>query len=201
MKLRFVGVVCTIFVALLILSASFLKTTSIKYAYSQLVLSETVEAKETDKEIDYFLAYQGKINPDNPLWYIKAIRDRVWQIFTFNDLKKVELNLLFSDKRLNSAIYLFKKNKPDIGLTTLLKAEKYLEKAYDKKIEDIDYHKKVATSALKHRQVIETEILPLTPEDLRPQVIKTIDYSKETYKKARDFMLSKGAIPPDNPFE
>ncbi len=63
-----------------------------------------------------------------------------------------------------------------------------------------DLYKKIGLSSLKHKEVIENEILPITPEDLRPAVIKTEDYSKEVYKKVREHMLSKGLVPPSNPF-
>ena len=61
--------------------------------------------------------------------------------------------------------------------------------------------KKLALASLKHREVIETQILQLSPEDIAPQVNKINDFSKETYKKARDLMYSKGQIPPENIFE
>jgi len=190
----------TIFTAFAILSISFLRIATPTYTYSPMVLSEKVEA-ESNIKIDYQLAYQGKIGPDNPLWYAKAIRDRVWYTMTFNPDKKAELYLLFSDKRLNSSIELFKNNKPDLGLITLTKAEKYLESAELQMADDGELYKKIGLSSLKHREVIENEILPITPEDLRPQVIKTLNYSKEVYTKVKEHMLSKGLVPPVNPFD
>lgn len=200
MKGKIAGATATIFIALTILSVSVLKCASVKYAFSPMVLSESIES-ESSKNVDYLLAYPGKINPDNPLWYVKVIRDKTWYLLTFNKAKKTELNLLFADKRINSSLELFKNKKPDLGYITLTKSEKYLEKAVPSNADDGEYLRKLALASLKHRQVIETEILPLTPEDLRPEVIKVNDYSKETYKKARDLMLSKGLIPPQNIFE
>lgn len=204
-KSEIVGICVTIFTAFAILSVSILRSASIKYAYSPIVLSErtTSEKVETAKPmtIDYELAFSGKINPDNTLWYLKVIRDKAWYSFTFNKEKKLELNLLFADKRLGSALTLFQNNKPDLGLSTLAKAEKYLELAVPKNADQAEYLKKVATASLKHREVIETQILPLSPEDIAPRVNKINDYSKETYKKARDFMYSKGLVPPENIFE
>ena len=200
MKSKIAGATATIIIALLILSVSILKSASIKYAYSPMVLSEkTVDTKPLT--VDYLLAYPGKIHPDNPLWYLKVIRDKMWHILTFNQDKKAELNLLFADKRLNSARELFNKNKPDLGFSTLTKSSKYLEKAIPKVTDDAVYLNKLATAALKHREVIEDEILPIVPEDLRPKVILISNYSKETYKKVRDLMLSKGLVPPDDVFD
>ena len=204
-KGKFVGTGVTILVALTILSVSIFPGVTSRIAYSPAVLSEKATlGKDENKKpqtIDYLLAYPGKINPDNTLWYAKVVRDKVWYFFTFNKSKKTELNLLFADKRLNSALYLFQNSKPDLGLSTLTKAEKYLEMSVPKNADDGEYLKKVALASLKHREVIENQILPLAPEDIAPQVNRVNDYSKEIYKKARDLMYSKGLIPPENVFE
>lgn len=191
----------TILIAFAILSISFLRIATPTYTYSPMVLSEKVENEVIPDKVDYQLAYQGKIGPDNPLWYAKAVRDRARYMLALNPTKKAELNLLYADKRLNSSIELFKNNKPDLGLITLTKAEKYLESAELQMTDDNELYKKIGLSSLKHREVIENEILPITPEDLRPQVIKTLNYSKEVYIKVKEHMLSKGMVPPSNPFE
>lgn len=204
-KSKIVGTIATLFIALTILSVSVLKSATENHAYNPTVLSERTTSEKLQESktptIDYLLAYQGKINPDSTLWYLKVLRDKVWYTFTFDSVKKSELNLLFADKRLNSSLEMFKNNKPDLGFATLTKAEKYLEMAVPKSTEDKEYLKKLALSSLKHREVIELQILPLSPEDVRPNVIRVGDYSKETYKKARDLILSVGAVPPSNPFE
>jgi len=198
-KSKIAGTIATLFVAFAILSVSVLRCASPKLAYSPMVLSEKIDTTKTEN-IDYLLAYQGKIGPDSSLWYLKVLRDKSWYFFTFDAERKAELNLLFSDKRLNSALELFKENKPDLGYVTLTKAEKYLESAVFEKGSE-EYLKKLALSSLKHREVIENEILPLSPEDIKPNVIRIGDYSKETFKKTRDILQSKGLIAPVNPFE
>lgn len=202
-KSKIAGTITTIVVAFTILSVSVLRCATPKLAYSPMVLSEKTESeknKDTQK-VDYLLAYPGKINPDNSLWYIKVVRDKAWYLFTFDTTKKHELNLLFSDKRLNSALVLFKENKPDLAFATLTKAEKYLESAVPDNADDSEYLNKLTLASLKHREVIENEILPLSPEDIRPNVIRIEDYSKEVYKKTRDLLQSKGMIAPVNVFE
>lgn len=197
---KVVGTGATIITAFAILSISVLRCATPRDAYSPMVLSEKTESNKP-MTIDYLLAYPGKIGPDNMLWYPKVMRDKTWYFLTFNKDKKRELNLLFADKRLNSALEMFKNNKPDLGLSTLTKAEKYLESAVPENADNTEYVKKLALSSLKHREVIETQILPLSPEDIAPKVNAIISYPKETYKKARDFMYSKGLIPPQNIFE
>ena len=200
MKNKIAGISTTILIAFAILLVSVLRSASPKFAYSPMVLSEKT-AGSKPMPIDYFLAYQGKILPDNPLWYLKVLRDKAWLAITFNDAKKADLNLLFADKRLNSSLELFKNNKPDLGLSTLTKSGKYLESAESVMGDDKDFYKKIATASLKHIEVIENEILPLSPEDIKPEVIKARGYSEETYKRTRDHMLSVGLVPPEDPSE
>lgn len=201
-KGKIVGTAVTILVALAIFSVSVL--TSIRphrvFSYSPIVLSEKTENIKVTT-IDYLLPYPGKINPDSPFWYAKVVRDKALLAITFNKNKKAELNLLFSDKRLGSAVLLFKNNKPDLGFSTLTKSTKYLEKSIMLIGEDKELYSKIALSSLKHREVIENEILPICPEDLRPEVIKQGNRFDEIYKKMREKMLLIGLVPPVNPFE
>ena len=200
MKAKFVGIITTLFVAFAVLMVSVLKCASVPRAFSPMVLSENNIPSE-ERNINYVLAYPGKIMPDSPLWYFKALRDRIWLYVTVNTSKKSELNLLFADKRLGMAVSLFNENKPDLALTTLTKAEKYLEKAVPQDAKSPEYLNKLALASLKHREVIEDEILPISSEDLKPEVNKLTNYSKEVYVKVNDLLRSIGFTSPTNPFE
>jgi len=86
-------------------------------------LSEVVEVK-ADNKVVYNLPYPG-ILPDHPLYFLKAIRDRI-HLFTTRDLKKkAEVYLLYSNKRAASAQLLLDKGKEKMALDTLAKGEKY----------------------------------------------------------------------------
>ena len=153
------------------------------------------------------LPYPGQILPDNWLWYVKAARDRVQYLITTDPLKKADLALLFSDKRLSASLILFQNKKPDLAVSTLTKGEKYLELAATDEetarkagMNTNDFLVKLANASLRHRQVIEEQIMPLTPEDIKPEVVKAEDYSKNTYKSCRDVLGSKGIVPPKDPF-
>lgn len=201
-------VVLTIFIfAFGILFTSIARTAKIRQTFSlssvpsgdKNVLGETTL-------IDYKLPYPGKVLPDHPLWPIKVVRDRLWQLVSTNSTRKVELNILFADKRLVSAKMLFEKDKPSIAYSTLTKAEKYLENAslleeeIRKKGEDTTgVLEQLAKSSLKHREVME-EILLIAPEDARPEIIRIEDYSTSAYSRARDALYGKGLTPPENPF-
>lgn len=193
-----------------ILSVSVLRSASVSFgSVNPSPTPATTEPGATPMpEINYQISYPGNILPDSPFWFIKALRDKIWYTLTTDHLKKAELALLFSDKRLVSAESLFKNQKPDMGLSTLTKGEKYLEIAVNQEMEaekegeDTSvFLNKIATSALKHRQIIEETITPTSPEDLRPEINKAGDYSKNTYKSSRDMLNSKGLPTPINPFD
>jgi hypothetical protein len=194
--------------AFVILSVSFLKSCSITSAYGYTTPSSTSRnTLALASSINYVLPYSGSVLPDSWLWYFKAARDGFQYTITINPLKKADLALLYSDKRLGASLVLFENKKPDLAATTLTKGEKYLEIAAEDEalarkagVNTDVFLIKLANASLKHRQVIEEKIIPLTPDDIKPGVIKTEDYSKNTYKACRDVLSSKGITAPKDPF-
>lgn len=192
--------------AFVILSVSLLRSSSVSYAFTSPTPTLPIIGAKVP-EVDYQIPYPGGILPDSPLWVFKAARDRIWYKITTNPLKKAELALLFSDKRLLSSKILFESKKPDIALATLTKGEKYLEtsvammnEAIAKGFDASEFTKKLAVASLKHREIIEN-FLPLVPEDGKPVVVKSEDYAKNAYKASRDALNSKGLPVPNNPFD
>jgi hypothetical protein len=88
----------------------------------------TTAASPSAQKIEYYLPYPG-ILPDSPLFKLKAFRDRIRLEMTFNIEKKAEMELLLADKRLNAAQALIDGGKQALGVTTVTKAEKYLEQS------------------------------------------------------------------------
>lgn len=203
-------IVPTIIFAFGVLFASIFRTAAVKYDFKQVskLPSEGIKVLgEETVEIDYFLAYPGKVLPDSPLWPIKAIRDRIWLWTTTNPSRKAELKLLFADKRLGSAKVLFEKSKPEIAYSTLTKAEKYLEEAgvaerqnRQKGIDTSEFLQSLAKASLKHAEVMEY-FLTIAPEDAKPGIIQTEDYAKRVYNDTRNALFEKGLTPPENPFD
>ncbi|MBI3443501.1 hypothetical protein HY008_02435 [Candidatus Woesebacteria bacterium] len=186
-----------------VLITSIIQTSSIKYNFPPTQVAayhEEMEKPEKKIEVDYFLAYPGRIHPDSPLWRLKALRDRIWLLITFDKNKKAELKLLFADKRLGLANILFENGKPEIGLSTLTKGEKYLEEAFDLGRENSEFIVKLAKASLKHREVIE-KLLAIAPEEARPEIVKTLNYPKSVYDKTRNKLMEFGKPVPENPFE
>lgn len=199
--------VSTVFAfAFAVLSISILQSTSITYSFKAKTSGTSVLGLQTP-EIDYQMPYEGKVLPDSPFWVLKAARDKIWYSITASPLKKAELALLFSDKRLVSARILFERKKPDIAISTLIKGEKYLEIAVAQEAiarsqgyETSTFLERLAVASLKHRQIIGS-LISLVPEDGKPLVAKTESYSKNTYRTVKDILISKGLAVPINPFD
>lgn len=191
-----------------ILTISVFRTASIQYEFSDENITGD-EGKVLGGEfprIDYSLAFPGKVLPGDPLWVVKATRDRFWLTTTTSRTRKSELLLLFADKRLASSRILFERGLPEEGFSTLEKAERYLAEASkiekqnrEKGLDTHNFLRILAYSSLKHFEVIE-EILAMAPEDARPIIIELETYPKDVYRQARDALIKEEYPVPSNPF-
>ncbi|MFH1970905.1 MAG: DUF5667 domain-containing protein [Patescibacteria group bacterium] len=210
---KIIAVFLTLLFATFILLASLLRVSSTSYSFYEeenLSYLQNLEDgnsyNKEDIDIKYFFPYPGKILPDNSLYFLKASRDKIWLLLNTNPSKRAEILLLFSDKRLASSRILFEKGKPNIAFSTLTKAEKYLEEAAlqnesNRKagIDTVSFDLKLATASLKHWQELR-DLINYAPEEMKPEIIKNISYSRNAYVLARDSLLSKNINPPFNPF-
>jgi hypothetical protein len=197
----------TFFFAFAVLLISVLRTAEVKYGFSMPKGVDNEVLGAGNEQIDYNLAYPGKILPDNILWPVKAARDKVWLTLTTNDTREAELKLLFADKRLAASKILFDNGNADDGLATLIKAERYLVEAQEKErqnykegIDTKDFLRALTLSSLRHRQVIE-ELLLTAPEDAKPQLSETINYPKKVYEGTMHAFNEIGIEAPKNPFD
>ncbi len=118
------------------------------------VIAPAMEAET--QATDYYLPYPG-ILPDHPMYWLKMVRDRVQLWLTTSSTSKVSKQLLYADKRLGAGFSLIEGNKISLGVTTLTKAEKYLEQAVNlaKGLNDDQVDKtKLAKAVLKHKEVL-----------------------------------------------
>jgi hypothetical protein len=132
-------------------------------------VTETVEEQEvvvatgagetTAGPVDYYLPYPG-ILPDHPLYWLKMVRDRVRLWLTREPLARAERLLLYADKRLGAGWALIDGEKTDLGVTTLTKAEKYLERAMltarslGEGAEETRFKEKLDKATAKHKEVL-----------------------------------------------
>lgn len=196
-----------IFLAFAVLLISVFRSASVNYVFA----TPGPESKEIlgikTSGINYQLPYPGGIMPGNLFWPIKALRDKIWYTLTSNNLKKAELALLFADKRLAMSTVLFQQKKTSAAVSTLIKGEKYLEIAQEKEEEarksgedTSSFLIKLSKAALKHRELIEDQLMTMAPEDAKPDIVKAEDYSKNAFKDARDALNNKGIAVPESPF-
>lgn len=97
-------------------------------------LHSVVRASETDtaleiqsKDIDYDLPFAGLL-PDSPFYMIKQARDHLYVFFTRDNIKKAELLLHLTDKKIGMAQQLADKSKWDLVVQTLQDSENDVEK-------------------------------------------------------------------------
>lgn len=190
-----------------ILLISLLRSSTVNFALADFKSSPSPQPTQLP-DIDYTMTLPGNVLPDSVLWPLKAIRDRVWYMLTFSHLGRAELALLFADKRLVAGVSLFEKNNSVLGLSTVTKGEKYLEMAVSEEelarksgADTSTFLTKLAASSLKHRQIIEGNMIPKAPEDVRPSLSQLETYSKTAFTDARDALVSMGKDAPKNPFD
>lgn len=112
-----------------IIIVSILLLTSFQNTFAQ---DKSLESKTTG--VQYDLPYPG-ILPDNPLYFLKAIRDNLLGVFITDPLKKADFTLLQADKRLAASFALFNVGKYDLAITTLSKSGNYFHQSINKAAE------------------------------------------------------------------
>ncbi|MCL5432644.1 MAG: DUF5667 domain-containing protein [Patescibacteria group bacterium] len=160
----------------------FLQSHKISFAQGQLI--PTTTPFPTPTPVEYQLPYPGLL-PDHPLYFVKAIRDKIMDILISDPLKKAEFNLLSADKRLNSGIFLFNNGKQQLAAETISKGENYFEKAIEsvkeakKQGKDANYIiARLLLSAKKHQDVT---------KDLENKASKNIKSSlNSSFQRASD---------------
>ena len=133
------------------------------------------ESTGSSKPVDYYLSYPGVL-PDHPLYWLKMIRDRVQLVLTTASLPKAEKLLLYADKRLGAGWALVEGNKAPLGVSTLTKAEKYLDQAVEVSLDlgetekEIKFKARLSLAERKHLEVL--SILMEKVEDKQKIVIE-----------------------------
>ncbi len=149
-------------ITILIVSFIFFFSVVISFAQENSKENVMMSTSSSKKTIEYPLPYPGLL-PDNPLYVLKAIRDRIIEVLISDPIKKANFELLQADKRLNEGVSLFNKGEKKYALaeTTISKGENYFEKG----IAEIERGNKqgivtAGTSqrfhlaSLKHREII-----------------------------------------------
>lgn len=193
-----------------VLFVSVFRTAAVKFEFTgpvreinntTKVLGDSIETSE------YVFPYPGNVLPDSVFWPIKAARDQMWLKINTNDGKEADLLLLFADKRLLAGQILFEREQYEEGYITLAKAEKYLERAMDKEMENrqagmdtLEFLNRINRASLAHYGVLE-DLKSQAPTDALPRIVEIQNYPMYVYRTSRDALLEKGAIPVQNPYD
>ena len=84
---------------------------------------DVVVNQEVTVKVEYYLPYPG-ILPDNPMYKLKAVRDRVSLWLSGGGEARIRRELLYADKRIGAAKALVDGGKVSLGVSTATKAEK-----------------------------------------------------------------------------
>jgi hypothetical protein len=104
------------------------KMTSVQKQTVSPATSATAREPSMTKKVEYQLPYPG-ILPDNPLYMLKAARDRIMDFLIVDPVRKAEFYILQADKRLGMTVQLLDKGNTTLAQTTLSKGETYMDKA------------------------------------------------------------------------
>jgi hypothetical protein len=123
--------------------------------------NNTSESSASAK-VEYILPYPGAL-PDSPIYFLKALRDRLVSYLINDPLKKAEFNLLTSDKRANAALYLADHKKYELSITSFSKSTNYFIEGVAKLKEAIDLEKdgkdvleRMKLAVVKHQEVLQS---------------------------------------------
>lgn len=141
--------------------------------------------------IEYDLAFPG-ILPDNFLYKLKVLRDKIQLIMTSDPKKRIELLLKLADKGILATAILVDKNQWNLAKETALKAENNmtlltpeianLEEPIDQKLV-----KKLQTASKKHQEVL-TKLRERVPADTQVVFLQVIDFSKRNQSEIEKFI-------------
>lgn len=158
-RLAVVGSFTAIVFGLVILVASLLAAVNPMSVYPQSPTPSPTSAPAIT--VKYYLPYPG-ILPDNPLYKVKAFRDRIVLFFTSGEENKAVKELLYADKRIRAAEELVDGGKVTLGVSTASKAEKYLESAVNRAIklasdgvDDKSLLRTLVDATAKHSEVLQ----------------------------------------------
>lgn len=146
--------------------------------------------KQTQPIIQYDLAYPG-ILPDNSLYKLKVLRDKISLFLISDPLKKIDFYLLQTDKGILATAMLVDKNKIKLAEETALKAEHnytLLVREFGSLSEkpNAAFFQRLKTASLKHQEVL-LSIIKRVPAD-KQGVFKTVlEFSKRNLNQVNKF--------------
>lgn len=142
----------------------------------------------------YMLPYPGML-PDNPLYKIKVLRDKIVLGLLKDPEKQVEQLLLQTDKGIAMVPKLVEKGKTDLAKETAFKAEhNFTELTFVYKKTrtkpDMATYKKLNQAALKHQEVLSSILKKVDKEDQK-EFQQVINFSKTNQEELGRILKEK----------
>lgn len=170
-------------------TASIFILTAILISSQFLAFGQTSSSSANEKKSTYNLPYPGTL-PDNPLYKLKVLRDKITLFLITSPSKKIDYYLLLTDKGISTTELLVKEKKFALAKETALKGENnytlltYLirDKKWDIKKEQ---YQKVETAALKHQDVLK-DIIKLTPKEDKKTFENVLYFSQQNLKEIKN---------------
>ena len=134
------------------------------YAQSASSVPKTLTGGDPKGTSSYELPYPGML-PDNPLYFLKVIRDNLTAFFISKPLAKATFDLLQSDKEVEASYLLVtrEQGKGELALKTFSQAENYFEDALKQThsakkqgYNIIDISKQLQEAQQKHVQMLQS---------------------------------------------
>lgn len=148
----------------------------------------------TPTAVNYELPYSGLL-PGSTLYPLKAIRDKILELFISDPIKKSNFYLLQADKRMSASLTLFELNKDVLAETTLSKGQNYLEKSINNAIKAKNSQKNISDVLAK---------IKMSAAFQKQEIGKLIKVTKgeagqkltEDYKRAQDLQKRAEEVKP-----
>jgi len=173
----------------------FISTINTSAVYSQEEISPSPTPTKTKEStpsaiVKYDLAYPGML-PDNPLYKLKVLRDKIALQLISDHQKKVDFYLLQTDKGILASAMLVDKGNIDLAAETALKAEhnytlltQELYRLQEKPEENT--FDKLQKASLKHQEVI-ASLVKRVPQDKQKTFVTVNDFSKRNWKAVEEY--------------
>lgn len=143
--------------------------------------------RQTKSQPEYYLPYPG-ILPDHVLYPLKMIRDRIRLLMANSPSKRVELQLLYANKRIGAAQALVVGGKSELGVDTAVKAEGYLSQAIASadELDQPSYWEELSLATIKHQHLLEE-----MKQGLEANNLSRAEDALETNQRLRQVVESK----------
>jgi hypothetical protein len=188
MRKTLILIVISMFVSLLFVPGTVLAagTTSFSVQATSPPLSQPSESASKPDSSTYLLPFPGML-PDNPFYFLKLFRDFIMDTLINDPYKRVEFNVLQSDKRLSMGLALFNNGNVPLAIQQFTEGQKYLEKTTSSLIDRKSATLNVPTylvdelddSLYKHIQVL-TDLVAKTTDPGKSDIQALLDRTNTT---------------------